>query len=245
MMRWIVGSSLKFRRLIVAGGVAVMALGVTQLGKTSVDVLPEFKPPQVEVQTEALGLSAEEVEQLITVPLEQDLLVGIAFLDKIESASLPGLPQVAKPPQMIQPLSSTSRVSMVKLSSEKLSQIQMSVLARWVIVPRLLGVDGVANVAMWGFRDRQLQVLVDPNRLREEGVSLQQIIRTTGNALEVSPLTYLEQSSPGTGGFIDTVNQRLHIFHEQAISTPEELAQVPLEYPVGVNAPVAPPANQT
>src|SRR5918992_5090285 len=278
MMRWIVGSSLKFRRLIVAGGVAVMALGVTQLGKTSVDVLPEFKPPQVEVQTEALGLSAEEVEQLITVPLEQDLLVGIAFLDKIESASLPGLssvvmtfepgtdildarqvvserltqavgvaglPQVAKPPQMIQPLSSTSRVSMVKLSSEKLSQIQMSVLARWVIVPRLLGVDGVANVAMWGFRDKQLQVLVDPKRLRDRGVTLQQIIRTSGNALEVSPLTYLEQSSPGTGGFIDTVNQRLHIFHEQAISTPEELAQVPLEYPVGVNAPVAPPANQT
>ena len=262
MMRWIVGSSLKFRRLIVAGGVAVMALGVTQLGKTSVDVLPEFKPPQVEVQTEALGLSAEEVEQLITVPLEQDLLVGIAFLDKIESASLPGLssvvmtfepgtdildarqvvserltqavgvaglPQVAKPPQMIQPLSSTSRVSMVKLSSEELSQIQMSVLARWVIVPRLLGVDGVANVAMWGFRDRQLQVLVDPTRLRDEGVSLQQIIRTAGNALEVSPLTFLEASSPGTGGFIDTPNQRLHIFHEQAIRTPEQLAQVPIE----------------
>src|SRR5918992_2781195 len=266
MMRWIVGSSLKFRRLIVAGGVAVMALGVTQLGKTSVDVLPEFKPPQVEVQTEALGLSAEEVEQLITVPLEQDLLVGIAFLDKIESASLPGLssvvmtfepgtdildarqvvserltqavgvaglPQVAKPPQMIQPLSSTSRVSMVKLSSEKLSQIQMSVLARWVIVPRLLGVDGVANVAMWGFRDRQLQVLVDPTRLRDEGVSLQQIIRTAGNALEVSPLTFLDASAPGTGGWIDTVNQRLPIFHEQAISTPQELAQVVLEDPDG------------
>lgn len=263
MMRWIVGSSLKFRRLVVAGGVGVMVLGLTQLGKTSVDVLPEFKPPQVEVQTEALGLSADEVEQLITVPLEQDLLVGIAFLDKIESASLPGLssvvmtfepgtdvldarqvvaerltqavgvaglPQVASLPQMIQPLSSTSRVSMVKLSSEEeLSPIQMSVLARWVIVPRLLGVDGVANVAMWGFRDRQLQVLVDPKRLGDEGVSLQQIIRTAGNALEVSPLTFLEASSPGTGGFIDTPNQRLHIFHEQAIRTPEDLAQVPLE----------------
>lgn len=263
MMRWIVGSSLKFRRLVVAGGVGVMVLGLTQLGKTSVDVLPEFKPPQVEVQTEALGLSAEEVEQMITVPLEQDLLVGIAFLDKIESASLPGLssvvmtfepgtdvldarqvvaerltqavgaaglPQVAKLPQMIQPLSSTSRVSMVKLSSEEeLSPIQLSVLARWVIVPRLLGVEGVANVAMWGFRDRQLQVLVDPKRLRDEGVSLQQIIRTAGNALEVSPLTFLEASSPGTGGFIDTPNQRLHIFHEQAIRTPEQLGQVPLE----------------
>ena len=55
------------------------------------------------------------------------------------------------------------------------------------------------------------------------------MISTAGNALEVSPLTFLEASSPGTGGFIDTVNQRLHVFHEQAISTPEELAQVAVE----------------
>lgn len=60
-------------------------------------------------------------------------------------------------------------------------------------------------------------------------MTLQQIIRTAGNALEVSPLSYLEASTPGTGGFIDTVNQRLQIFHEQAITTPQELAQVRLE----------------
>src|SRR5687767_5778317 len=262
MMRWIVGSSLKFRRLIVAAGVGVMVLGITQLGKTSVDVLPEFKPVQVEVQTEALGLSSEEVEQLITVPLEQDLLIGVPFLDKIESASLPGLssvvmtfepgtplldarqvvqerltqavgvaglPQVAKLPQMIQPVSANRRVSMVKLSSESLSPIDVSVLARWVIGPRLMSVPGVANVSVWGFRDRQLQVLVDPEQLRQNQTTLSQIVATTGNALEVSPLTFLEASRPGTGGFIDTVNQRLNIFHEQTITTAEELAQVPLD----------------
>jgi len=262
MMRWIVGTSLKFRRLIVAAAAALMVFGIAQLDDMPRDVLPEFTPPMVEVQTEALGLSASEVEQLITVPLEQDLLNGVAFLDEIESASIPGLssvvltfepgtdlldarqvvqerltqavgaaglPQVAKPPQMLQPLSSTSRVSMIKLSSEELSPIEMSVLARWVISPRLLGVDGVANVAIWGQRERQLQVLVDPERLQEKGVSLFQVIRTTGNALEVSPLSFLEASTPGTGGFIDTPNQRLQIFHEQAISTPEELAKVPVE----------------
>ena len=122
---------------------------------------------------------------------------------------------------------------MVRLTSESLSPIQMSVLARWVMSPRLLGVEGVANVSIWGFRDRQLQVLVDPDRLRENGVSLQQIVRTTGNALEVTPLKYLEQSVPGTGGFIDTVNQRLNVFHEQAITTPEELEQVTIESPSG------------
>ena len=262
MMRWIVASSLKFRRLVVAAAVGLMILGVVQAGRTPVDVLPEFNPPMVEVQTEALGLSAEEVEQLITVPLEQDLLAGVAFLDEIESVSLPGLssvimtfepgtdvldarqvvqerltqavgvaglPQVADLPQMIQPLSSSNRLSMIKLSSQDLTPIEVSVLARWVITPRLMGVPGVANVSVWGFRDRQLQVLVDPQRLQQNKTTLEQIITTTGNALEVSPLSFLQASTPGTGGFIDTVNQRLDIFHEQAITTADELAQVPLE----------------
>ena len=270
MMRWIIGSSIKFRRLVIAVAVGLLVYGVLQLDNAKTDILPEFQRVTVEVQTEALGLSAEEVEALITVPLEQDLLVGIAFLDEIESVSLPGLssvvmtfepgtdlldarqvvserltqavaaaglPAVAKPPQMINPVSSTSRVAMVKLSSKELSPIAMSILSRWVIVPRLLGVEGVANVSIWGFRDRQLQVLVDPQRLNDAGVDLNQIIRTTGNALEVSPLSFLEASSPGTGGFIDTVNQRLHIFHEQAISTPEQLALVPIEDPQGNVAP--------
>ncbi|MGH8927555.1 MAG: efflux RND transporter permease subunit, partial [Acidimicrobiia bacterium] len=80
MMRWIVGSSLKFRGLVVAVAAGVLVLGIAQLPSTPVDTLPEFTPPMVEVQTEALGLAAEEVEQLITVPLEQDLLNGVAFL---------------------------------------------------------------------------------------------------------------------------------------------------------------------
>ena len=270
MMRWIVGSSIKFRRLVIAVSVGLLVYGVLQLDNARTDILPEFQRPTVEVQTEALGLSAEEVEELITVPLEQDLLVGIAFLEEIESVSLPGLssvvmtfepgtsvldarqvvgerltqavaaaglPQVAKPPQMIQPVSSTSRVAMVKLSSDELTPIEMSILSKWVITPRLLGVEGVANVSTWGFRDRQLQVLVDPQRLDDADVTLNQIIRTAGNALEVSPLSFLEASSPGTGGFIDTLNERLHIFHEQAISTPDELEQVPIEDPQGEVAP--------
>ena len=74
-MRWIVEASLKFRLLVVAVAAALVGVGVVQLRSIPVDVHPEFTPTRVEVQTEALGLSAEEVEQLITVPLEQDLLV--------------------------------------------------------------------------------------------------------------------------------------------------------------------------
>jgi Cu/Ag efflux pump CusA len=90
-MGWIIGSGLRFGRLVVALAIGLLVIGIAQLRSAPVDVYPEFQPPSVEVQTEALGLSAAEVEQLITVPLEQDLLNGVPWLDKIHSASMPGL----------------------------------------------------------------------------------------------------------------------------------------------------------
>src|SRR6266498_2033245 len=94
MLRWIVGSSLKFRLLVVPVAAALILLGSVQLGRAPVDVLPEFSPPQVRIQTEALGLSANEVEQMITVPMEQDLLNGVAWLKTIHSESIPGLSSI-------------------------------------------------------------------------------------------------------------------------------------------------------
>jgi CzcA family heavy metal efflux pump len=259
MTRWIVGVSLRFRLLTVAAATALLVVGISQLHDMPVDVLPEFGPPTVEIQTEALGLSSAEVEQLVTVPMEQDLLNGVAFLDDIRSESVPGLsrillifepgtdlfkarqvvaerltqahalPNVSKPPQMLQPLSATNRVMMIGVSSNKVSPIEMSVLARWTIVPRLMGLPGVANVSIWGQRDRQLQVQVDPEQLRDRGVSLLQVINTTGNALWVSPLTFLEASTPGTGGLIDTANQRLGVYHVSPIITAADLAKVAVE----------------
>lgn len=259
MMRWIVGSALHFGRLVIAGAIAVIVLGVVQLRDAPVDTYPQFTPPTVQIQTEALGLSAAEVEQLITVPLEQDLLNGIPWLDNITSESMPGLssidlvfesgtdllqarqmtqerltqahalPNVGSSPIMIQPLSSTGRVMMIGLSSKSLSLIDMSVLARWQIKPKLMGVPGVANVAIWGQRDRQLQVLVDPDLLAKNGVSLNQVIDTTGNALWVSPLTFVEASTPGTGGFVDTPNQRFGVQHVFPITTATQLSSVTIE----------------
>jgi Cu/Ag efflux pump CusA len=259
MMRAIVRSSVKVRVFVVGAAVALLAIGLAQLRSAPVDVLPEFMPPTVQIQTEALGLSAAEVEQLITVPMEQDLLNGVPWLDQIRSESIVGLssvdlifqpgtdilrarqmvqerlsqvmglPNVGSRPVMIQPLSSTSRVMMIGLSSKNLSLIDMSVLARWKIRPRLMGIPGVANVAIWGQRDRQLQVQVDPERLSKYGVSLDRVIDTTGNALWSSPLTFVEASTPGTGGFIDTANQRFGVQHILPITTPKQLAAVTIE----------------
>src|SRR5215207_3515088 len=261
MMRRIVEQSLKLRFLVVVIGAAIMYFGIVQLRNMPVDVLPEFAPPIVEVQTEALGLSAAEVEDLVTVPMEE-LLNGVPWLETIRSQSVPGLSSivlvfepgtdimraralvqerltqahglptrsVSKPPAMLQPLSSSSRTMMIALSSESLSSIEMSVLTRWTIRPRLMGVPGVANVAVWGNRQRQLQVQIDPERLRAHGLTVEQIIRSAGNAMWVSPLTFLNASTPGvTGGFIDTPQQRLGIRHLMPISSPDDLSRVAVE----------------
>jgi Cu/Ag efflux pump CusA len=259
VIRAVLSCSVRFRLLVVACAVGLLVIGGSQLRKMPVEVLPDFTPTTVEVQTEALGLSAPEVEQLITVPIEQDLLNGVAFVKDIQSESVPGLsrilmifqpgtsvfkarqvvaerltqtaalPQVSKPPRMLQPLSSTNRVLLVGMSSRTLSLLQMGVLARWTIAPHLVGLPGVANIAVWGQQDRQLQVQVDPQRLRAEGVGLDEVIETSANALWVSPLTFVEASTPGTGGFVETGNQRLGIQHESPINTAADLARVRVE----------------
>ena len=90
MIRWIVGSCLKSRVLVIAVAAVIMVFGIAQVRDMPVDVFPEFEPPIVDVQTEALGLSAPEVEDLVTLPLE-DLLADVRWLQTIRSESIPGL----------------------------------------------------------------------------------------------------------------------------------------------------------
>jgi Cu/Ag efflux pump CusA len=139
------------------------------------------------------------------------------------------LPGVSSQITLVNPVSSAGRAMAIGLTSDNLSLIEMSVLARWTIVPKLMGLSGVANVAIWGERERQLQVQVDPAKLKAEGISLHQIISTAGNSLWASPLTFLEASTPGTGGWIETPNQRLGVRHILPIRTAEHLAQVPID----------------
>lgn len=259
-MGWLLRFSVHFRLLVLGIAAGVMGLGIVQLRSAPVDVLPEFTPPYAEVQTEALGLSAEEVEQLITVPLEADLLNGVEGIRTIRSESVPGLssivmvfepdmdiykarqlveerltqahalPNVSKPPTLLQPLSSSNRVLLIGMASDKVSAIEQSVIARWTMRPRLMGVPGVANVSVWGMRDQQLQVQVDPEQLREQGVTLSQVVSSAGNAQVVSPLSFLEASTPGTGGFIETPQQRLQVRHIlEKLGDPAELGKVPVE----------------
>ena len=136
------------------------------------------------------------------------------------------LPNVSKPPVMLQPVSATNRVLMIGMSSKTLSPIQQSVIAQWTMKPKLLGVPGVANVAIWGERRRQLQVQVEPHKLRAQGVTQQQVVTSSGDSLWVSFLSFLKASVPGTGGWIDGPQQRLEIRHVLPMSTAADLAKV-------------------
>ncbi len=244
MLSWIVKTSLKLRVLVLALAIGLLIAGVRSASQVPLDVFPEFAPPRIEIQTEAPGLSTEEVESLISVPLES-ALNGTPRLQKIRSKSVlglssivlylhedadlmearqlvqerlaieaPRLPAVARPPVMLSPLSSLSRVLKIGVSSETLSQVELTTLAKWTIRPHLMAVPGVANVAIWGQRDRELQVRVSPERLSAHGVTLDMVVRAAGDAIVVGP-----------GGFVDTPNQRIAIRHDSAVKTADDLRQ--------------------
>jgi CzcA family heavy metal efflux pump len=240
------------RVLVVALAGAVLFAGIDATRNAPLDVFPEFAPPLVEVQTEAPGLSTEEVDALVTVPLENSLN-GLPFLKTLRSKSVLGLssvvmifakgtdilsarqlvqerlqlaanrlPGVVKPPVLMAPYSSLSRVLKVGLRSDTLTQIQLSEQAVWTIRPRLMAVPGVANVAVWGQRDRQFQVLVDPQRLRACGVTLDALTRAVTDSTTLAP-----------GGFIDTPNMRLSVNQRPCLTSASDLARAVVEFRQG------------
>lgn len=251
-MTWLVSTSLHLRVLVLALSIVLIVFGVRTLKTTPLDVFPEFAPPLVEIQTEAPGLSTEEVESLVSMPIE-NALNGTPWLKTIRSKSVLGLssvvlifqqgtdlirarqlvqerlaieaarlPAVAHPPVMLSPLSSTSRVLKIGVSSATLTQMDMTILAKWTIRPRLMAIPGVANVAIWGQRDRQFQILVDPERLRAHDVTLDAVQRAAADAAVLSG-----------GGFIDTPNQRLALRQLTTIRTPADLAEAVIDYRSG------------
>ncbi|MGB3829132.1 MAG: efflux RND transporter permease subunit, partial [Ornithinimicrobium sp.] len=258
-MRQLVGLSLQFRTIVLTLAMGLLVIGGLQLSSAQVDVFPEFAPPRVEIQTICIGLTAAEVEQLVTVPLEESLS-GVERLEDIRSKSVgdlssivlifepgtdvltarqhvseriaittPTLPTWAAPPVMLQPLSSTSRVMKIGLTSDEHSLIDMSMISYWKIRAHLLRVPGVANVAIWGERLQMLQVQAEPDKMAAEGVSLEQVMTVTADALDAGLLQYSPGAVIGTGGYISTPNQRLGIQHVLPITGPAELAEVTIE----------------
>ncbi|MCB9265576.1 MAG: efflux RND transporter permease subunit [Lewinellaceae bacterium] len=256
MLRSIVKSSLRFRYLVIAIAVAMMYFGIKQIRNMPVDVFPEFAPPVVEVQTICLGLESNEVEALVTVPLEQ-AFNGIPGLDIMRSKSVsqlsairmifepgtdlmearqlvaekiatatPTLPTWAAPPLMLQPLSATSRCMKIGISSDSLSVIDLSMLTYWKLNDAILAVPGVANVAIWGERIELQAVEVVPEKMAEHGVTLDEVMEATADALNVGLLFYSDGAMIGTGGWVETADTRYGVRHILPLKNPEQLSKV-------------------
>src|SRR4030088_1892507 len=256
VMRWIVQSSLRFRFLVVAGAIGMVAAGSFLIPGMRVDAFPEFAPPQVIIKTTCLGLSTTDVEALGTIPLEQALM-GIKGLEHMRSKSVPQLssiqmifsqgtdlfearqlvqerlPNIQKPlpvwagrPTMLAPVSATSRVMLVSMSSKDDSLIALSMEAFWTIRARLLHVPGVANVAIWGERPAVLSVQVDPKLMKSNHVTLDAVMEATANSVDLGKLLFTSSSVIGRGGFVELASgQRIGISHVLPIVTPADLAR--------------------
>ena len=259
-MRWIIASSLRFRFVVVAAAVALMVFGATQLRDARTDAFPEFAPPRVEVQTITLGLSPEETEEFVTVPLEQTFN-GVPGLDDIRSTTVaqlssvemifkqdtdlikarqvvqerlnlitPSLPTWAAPPVMRPPLSAVARIMQIGVTSKTMPLTQLSTIAYWKIRARLLRVPGVVNVAIWGERLQQQHIDVEPARLAANHVTLDEVMNTTAQSLDAGLLKYTDFGNTiGTGGFVDTANQRFDIKSELPIKTMHDLSKVTIK----------------
>lgn len=255
-MTWIVATSLRFRFIVLFIAAAMLVFGLSRVRDMPVDVFPEFAPPQVEVQTPSLGLSAEEVEALVTIPLEEafngvpglavmrsksveqlssirlifepdtDLMLARQLVQERLALVTATLPTWAAPPFMLPPLSSTARTIKIGISSDTHSVIDLSMITYWTIRERLLRVPGVANVAIWGEQIRIPTVQVEPLRLAAAQVTLNEILQSTSDNLDSGMVLYSDGSTIGTGGFIETANQRLAIHHVQPVQNAEDLGQI-------------------
>jgi CzcA family heavy metal efflux pump len=251
IIRW----SLRFPIVVCALAAILVVYGVVVLVRAKYDVFPEFVPPQASVQTEAPGLVAEQVELLVTLPIEQ-AISGASGVQAVRSETISGLsvvtvvfqegtdpyrsrqivaealgevaarlPAGVKPPKLTPLVSSTMDLLKLGFVSDKLSPLELRDLVQWTIRPRLLAVPGVARATLYGGDERQLQVEVDPKELNSRDLAFNDVISAVRSATGVRG-----------GGFIETPNQRVLIESRGQTLTPAELGAAVL--PGGSGSPL-------
>src|SRR5712691_1044975 len=254
MIRPLVEFSIRYRGVVIALACVLLVYGINAAAHAKLDVFPEFAPPQVVIQTEAAGLASEQVEQLVTRPIEL-AVNGVANLESIRSQSIQGLsvitavfqggtdiyrarqmvserlstaasqlPQGVRAPQMAPLTSATSMILDIGLTSEKRSLMELRTFADWTLRPRLLAVPGVANVVIFGGEVRQLQIQLRPERLLAYGISIDEVLAAARNATGVRG-----------AGVADTPNQRIVLRSDGQQVTPEELGGIVLLQQSGVS----------
>jgi CzcA family heavy metal efflux pump len=236
--------AVRFRGIVVALAFLLLGYGAISLTQAKYDVFPEFAPPQVGIQAEAPGLTAEQVEVLVTQPIE-NAVNGVPGVESLRSVSIQGLAvitiifqahsdifrdrQVVSerlaeaaqelpaniPPPTITPLtSSSSTVLVLGLTSETRSLMDMRTLADWTLRQRLLAVPGVAKVAVFGSDIRSLQVQIHPDQLLRFSLSMEDVLAAARKATAITG-----------AGFIETANQRIVFQSEGQSIDPADIAR--------------------
>ena len=264
MLNAIVRFSIRYRDIVVALGCAFLAYGIISVYRVPYSDFPEFAPPEITIQTEAQGLSPDQVEVLVSQPIE-NAINGVSGIDTLRSRSIQGLsvvtvvfhfgtdiyrdrqavserlstvaselPSGVQAPLMTPLTSTTSWVMHVGLTSDKQSLMSLRTIADWTVKPRLLSVRGVAGVEVNGGETRQLQVQFDPQRIVQYGVSVEDIIATARQATGVRG-----------AGFVETPNQRIVLQTEGQSVTAAQLARTVVFHHNGGNVTLADVARVT
>lgn len=247
MLQRLVHLSIRFRGVVIALACLTVAYGIYAVSRAKYDVYPEFAPPLVQIQTEAPGLSPEEVEELVTRPIE-NTVNGVANLESLRSQSAQGLsiitvifaehsdvfrsrqvvaerlaelagqlPQGVQAPIMAPMTSAASLVLAVGLTSDKVSPMDLRTFADWTLRPRLIGVPGVAKAVVFGGEVRQLQIQVLPERLAAFDLSITDVLAAA-------------RASTGVrgAGFVENAAERIMLQTQGQSLTAAELGEAPL-----------------
>jgi len=249
MLTNIIRLALRFRGPVFALAIIVTAFGLFDVTHSTLDVFPEFAPPMAVVQTTAPGFSSEEVETLVTQPIE-NALGGASGIQSMRSKSLAGLslvtvvfdsgtrvlearqliserlaaaaadlPAGVPPPRLLPLTTATSVVLVAAITSKTKSRMDLHDVAKWTIRPQLMSVPGVADAIAFGGLTRQLQVQIDPDKLHRLGLTMPEVVSAASRAT----------ATQGAGVIVGD-NQRLEIRSQGQVTRPDELAQVPLRW---------------
>jgi CzcA family heavy metal efflux pump len=241
MLASLIRFSIRYAGLVVALALLLLMYGGYRFSSAGLDIFPEFSPKRVIIQTEAPGLAAEQVEVLVTQPIEIAIrpLIG---LENLRSESIQGLsiitatfvedsdiyrnrqlvserlsslsqqmPAGVGTPVAVPLSSSSSTVLTIGVSSDSLPPMALRSLVDWTLAPRLLATPGVADVNVFGGDVQQLQIQVNPLALQRFNLALDDVVKAAASAADLSG-----------AGFIENANQRFTLQVSGQPLTPEQ-----------------------
>jgi CzcA family heavy metal efflux pump len=262
MLATLVRFSINYRGVVIAIAMLLMIYSLYQLSRAGLDIFPEFSPNLIVIQTEAPGYSTQQVEILVTRPIETTLS-GLIGIDHVRSESIQGLsivniyfeedtdiyrnrqlvserlaglinllPEGVGPAVPVPMASSSATILTMGVTSSSKDMMELRSMVDWNLVPTILSVPGVADVNVFGGDIKQLQIQIDENKLRQYDIGINEVADAAKQATGIFG-----------AGFIENSNQRLSLSLTGLPEQIDELAQVVVKHSEGVSITLGDVAN--